>query len=189
MTIQNTSRSPLNRAVLTVRLTLPKINPDGCVGPDDLAEPSELGVHWFKEKPDVFGAMTGVLKLPERPSEADWAALEQTARTAVSHYADQMRPTLTMSNGAFVDYTHHETRTYDEPSGITRNVPEFLLQVTLSLHYASRFYSPMPAERHRYAAHDGWPADITLCNVCHRPSRFCACHPTVDVTAVFEERS
>lgn len=87
---------------------------------------------------------------------------------------------MTAANGALLDFagaSDVEVRDHDLPG---------FCKIT---YWATRFYRPDPADRSKYAIHDGWPADVTLCNVCHRPPRHCTCSAEATIRALWRDRN
>ena len=163
---------------LTVTLSLPKINDAGWIDPDVLADWHELGLGTLDTGSEIFAAMTGGYA-PKWSRFPDWEEMAAIAHQAADHYASRLGPTMTAPNGALLDYESSSDSSLDI-DGLPGH--------DRVLRWSTRFYPPAPADRRKYAAHDGWPADITLCNVCHRPSRFCTCSAIATVRALWRER-
>lgn len=163
---------------LRVTLTLPKINDDGWIDSDDSGDEHNL-MPELAAGDTVFTAMTGGY-VPKWSRLPDWDEMVAIAHQAADYFASKLGPTMTAANGALLDFTRvSDTVVRDD------DLPSFC-KVT---YWATRFYRPDPADRSEYAIHEGWPADVTLCNVCHRPPRHCTCSAEATVRAFWHDRS
>ena len=163
---------------LTVTLSLPKINDAGWIDPDVPGDWHELTPGTLDTGSEVFAAMTGGYA-PKWSRFPDWEEMAGIAHQAADYYASRLGPTMTAANGALLDYESSSDSSLDI-DGLPGH--------ERVLRWCARFYPPAPVDRRKYAAHDGWPADITLCNVCHRPSRLCTCSARAVVRALWRER-
>lgn len=163
---------------LGVALTLPKINGDGWIDPGDAGDRHELTPE-LATGDEVFAAMTGAY-VPKRSRLPDWDEMTAIAHQAADYFAGKLGPTITAANGALLDFMR---------ASVTVMQDHDLPGVCKVTYWATRFYRPNPADPSKYAIHDGWPADVTLCNVCHRPPRHSTCSAEATVRTLWHDRS